>query len=208
MKIEALILDAHIPYAVSLENKLRGSNLFGRVLVFNDAPALIDALKQSIRGYPRYLFLDYYLGEKTLPEIHHAITEVSPNLKIIVISSITNPVLLRNLLAFKPDGIIHKTDRICDIIKCVEQISEGNKYYTRSIKEILKSKKAGKVIFSPREIEVISFLARGFTSEQIGAALSISPNTVVSHKRKMFKKINCHTTDELLMYAIKKKIIE
>ena len=59
-----------------------------------------------------------------------------------------------------------------------------------------------KQILSKREVEVISYLAKGFSNKEIAAALFISEKTVKSHINRIFKKLNISRRTEALLYAI------
>jgi len=49
---------------------------------------------------------------------------------------------------------------------------------------------AGQALMSARELEVLGFVARGFTNSEIAQALSISVNTVGFHLKNIFLKLN------------------
>lgn len=44
-------------------------------------------------------------------------------------------------------------------------------------------------ILTPREIEILDFIEKGYTDAEIAAALFLSVRTVHSHKRRMHEKI-------------------
>jgi DNA-binding CsgD family transcriptional regulator len=52
---------------------------------------------------------------------------------------------------------------------------------------------------SPREQDVAALACLGYTNRQIGAVLSISPETVKTHLRNALVKFNLHTRSELHM---------
>jgi DNA-binding CsgD family transcriptional regulator len=54
-----------------------------------------------------------------------------------------------------------------------------------------------------REIEVIGFLAIGYSSKQIATEMKIATNTVNNHRQSMLKKNNSKSTGELVNFAIK-----
>ncbi|MBK5277460.1 MAG: response regulator transcription factor [Bacteroidia bacterium] len=58
-----------------------------------------------------------------------------------------------------------------------------------------------------RELEVLSLVANGFTSNKIGKKLKISSETVKVHRRNMLKKVRAHNTFELMRLALKRKWI-
>lgn len=52
--------------------------------------------------------------------------------------------------------------------------------------------------FSEREREVVSLLAKGFSSKQIGEVLYISPNTVDNHRKNLLRRAHVKDTTALL----------
>ena len=56
---------------------------------------------------------------------------------------------------------------------------------------------------SVREMEIMKLLAAGLSSKQIAMQLSISKNTVDTHRRRILDKIGCNNLAELMRYAIR-----
>jgi DNA-binding CsgD family transcriptional regulator len=61
---------------------------------------------------------------------------------------------------------------------------------------------------SPREREVLHFLADGKSSKEIGVLLEISTRTVESYRARIMLKLDLHSTAALVRYAIRNKIVE
>jgi DNA-binding NarL/FixJ family response regulator len=61
--------------------------------------------------------------------------------------------------------------------------------------------------YTNREKEVISLLAKGFTSKLIAGKLGIAHNTVENHRQNLLKKSGCYTSAELTAYAINNGLI-
>ncbi len=58
-----------------------------------------------------------------------------------------------------------------------------------------------------RELQVLSLIARGLSSQQIALKLEISFETVKVHRRNMLKKARTHNTFELIRMAIQRRWI-
>ena len=78
-------------------------------------------------------------------------------------------------------------------------------FYAYEIKKYKKTKDTS--IFSKREIEIIEYIAKGFTEIEIGTQLHISPLTVKTHKKKIFKKAEVKNTAQLVANCIRENII-
>lgn len=61
--------------------------------------------------------------------------------------------------------------------------------------------------FTKREIEIISLIAKGLSSKDIGKKLTISHHTVDTHRRKILEKSDCHNAVELTLFAAKNQLI-
>jgi len=55
--------------------------------------------------------------------------------------------------------------------------------------------------FTKREIQIIFEMKKQITNFLIGENLNISEFTVASHRKNIFRKSNCHNTDELLSFC-------
>jgi len=60
---------------------------------------------------------------------------------------------------------------------------------------------------TPREVEVLALLGRGFTNPEISAELGISPHTVKSHVTHLFNKLNVTDRTQAAVWAAHRKII-
>lgn len=61
---------------------------------------------------------------------------------------------------------------------------------------------------SPRESQVLHLLTQGKSNKEIGLALEISTRTVETYRARIMRKLNLHSTAELVRYAIRNKISE
>jgi DNA-binding NarL/FixJ family response regulator len=61
---------------------------------------------------------------------------------------------------------------------------------------------------TPREREVVKLLAEGKTVRAAAADLGLSSKTVDAHKFNLMKKLGIHKKAELVMWAIREKVVE
>ncbi len=61
---------------------------------------------------------------------------------------------------------------------------------------------------TPREREVLGYVAREKTSREIGGELGISPRTVDAHRANVMKKLNIHTVAGLTRYALERGMLD
>ena len=59
-----------------------------------------------------------------------------------------------------------------------------------------------------REREILKLVAEGYTNNQIGERLFISPKTVDTHRTHIMDKLNLHSRAELVKYAMRRGLLE
>jgi DNA-binding CsgD family transcriptional regulator len=60
---------------------------------------------------------------------------------------------------------------------------------------------------TPREIQIINLISRGFTNKQIGEELSIAVHTVQTHRKNILRKTKCQGTAELTNFAFSRGLL-
>ena len=58
-----------------------------------------------------------------------------------------------------------------------------------------------------RELEVLRLLARGHTYATVASQLGVSVNTVGSHVKKLYTKLDVHTAAEAVMRAVELRLL-
>jgi DNA-binding NarL/FixJ family response regulator len=61
---------------------------------------------------------------------------------------------------------------------------------------------------TPREMDVLRFIARGYTNKEIGAALGLGVRTIETHRENLIEKTGLATVAELTRYAITHGYVE
>lgn len=64
-----------------------------------------------------------------------------------------------------------------------------------------------KSVLSRREVELLKWVAEGYSTKQIAEKFSISVNTAMNHRKNMLRKTNSKNVAELISYAIRERII-
>ena len=60
---------------------------------------------------------------------------------------------------------------------------------------------------TPREQEVLTLIAQGFSNNEIADHLVISAKTVDRHRENIMRKLNLHNRVDLVKYALRKGLI-
>ena len=62
-------------------------------------------------------------------------------------------------------------------------------------------------MLTARETDVLGLLAKGCTYEQVGVQLDISINTVTSHIKNAYRKLEVHSAAAAVMRAVELRLL-
>jgi len=140
-----------------------------------------------------------------------------PDLKILILTMLNEKSNYIDLVNAGALGFVLKTSGKIEFEKAIQAIAEGGNYFSNDIlKLIIQQNKitasspesdSGSTI-SGRENNVLQLICQGFTVSEIAEKLFLSVKTIESHRSALLKKTNTKNTINLVLYAIKYKLVE
>lgn len=106
-----------------------------------------------------------------------------------------------------------------EIMDAVKESHRGDRYFCgKVIDQIRKENIAvddlsieenacSGVVISERELEVIKYIAEGYTNIEIAELLFLSQHTVNTHRKNIMQKLGVNNTAAIVMYAVKTKLV-
>ncbi len=141
-----------------------------------------------------------------------------PGLKILVISMFSDRDHYENMIAAGVLGFVLKTSGKQELEKAITNVAKGESYFSNELLRniiVSMSKKTSEeeqqteqFEFTDREMEVLKFFCEGLTTSEIAEKLNRSVKTIEAHRSKLIKKTNAKNTINLVLYAIKNKLVE
>jgi DNA-binding NarL/FixJ family response regulator len=116
-------------------------------------------------------------------------------------------------------GFLPKEARSGELVMAIKALARGETWFRGSTAELLapgfvdsiypaKAKTRQEPVLTPREKEIVRYLAKGMNSHEIAKKLSISKRTVDVHKFNIFKKLDISNAIELMRYAIRHNLVK
>ena len=111
-------------------------------------------------------------------------------------------------------GYITKIKVPLEIVDAVKGILAGGKYISSAIAERLVeqlkfgAEKLPHDRLSVREYQVMHLTSSGKSLKEIAGELSISVQTVSTHRARILKKMGLHTSAELIRYALENELVD
>jgi DNA-binding NarL/FixJ family response regulator len=136
--------------------------------------------------------------------------EINPVLRIMIFSAYVDKSELSMLLEMGIFGYILKTEGFDQILKALTNAATGAPYFSPElVGQVLmrNTVHTEKVEFTPRETEILAFMCKGLSVEEIAGELFVSSRTIEKHRTNMLSRANKKSTLELVLYAIKNGIV-
>ncbi len=204
----ALVLDDHKMFASTFAIILEKTELFLSVRHFSQEGELRDFFIESA-AKDVVLFLDYFMPNTNTLFLMADLRRFCPQIRIVIVSSLTNASLIKKITLNKVEGIISKTDGTDHILPCLRALADNKLYLSQKIEEILSEDILDKqhLDFTPRELEILSLFSKSQSAEQIAKRLNLSKYTVITHRRNLLSKSNFHSMTELIAYTLRTGLI-
>ena len=131
-----------------------------------------------------------------------------PEVKIVVMTMMDNPGLLRTLITAGVRCLVSKSDNASHLIPAIHSARGGMQYFSPAIQVIIQTlenfstKESKEVRLSSRELEVLRLYATGMTINDIATRLHRSKQTISSQKNTAMRKIGVDNDADLFKYLI------
>ncbi len=133
----------------------------------------------------------------------------NPEAKVLILSMFNDADFIERALDAGALGYVLKDTATREIATAIRQVHKGGRYYSNrladSIGDILtngNNSNTSKInSLSARELEVLKLIADGLKNQEIASTLTVSPDTIHTHKRNIMKKLNIEKTNELVIFA-------
>lgn len=178
-----------------------------------------EALEKIEKLKPDVVILDISLPSMTGVEISRQIRKYHPEIKIIILSQHDNDDYVEHLMQYGVHGYILKENTAIDLLRAIDEVKKDNIYLSPQItKKIVNSfmlyrrnstepQEQITARLTPRELEIVKLIAEGKSSKQISSILFISGKTVNAHRTNIMKKLDVNKVTDLVIYAIKKGLV-
>jgi DNA-binding NarL/FixJ family response regulator len=205
-KIKILLVDDHAVVRKGLISLLEdepGLDLVGDVGSGREALEFVKNQKVDL------VLLDLNMPEMSGMETAKHLSKLNPKVKKLVFSMHNDPDYVLKSIENGVDGYLLKDSEKEEIVKAIEEVTNGQKYFPTAISAILvgalqtkkvSSKSAGSVLslLSKKELEILRLVAEGMSSQEIAEKLDLSVRTVSNHRANMLRKTNINNTTELV----------
>lgn len=214
-KLRILLTDDHTLFRQGLKSLLEAEY---DMQVIGEARDGQEAVDRALELKPDLVIMDIGMPGLSSFEAARQIRRVLPDTRILFLTMYDDEDYLAQCLEAGASGYVLKDTPAEQLVAAVREIRRGGKYLSpmilsRLVEDIRSRKPAERFkprisTLTPREREVLKFLAEGLSVKEIAVMLKLSTKTVEAHKFNLMRKLDLHNKAQLVQYAIKRKIIK
>lgn len=138
---------------------------------------------------------------------------LQPDLKIICLSMFGEDIYYSRMVDAGVKGFLLKDSSIDEVFAAIESVMEGGSYFSPALMNTVSrsaaanDESAGEEL-SSREVEVLSGICQGLSTQEIADRLFISKRTADAHRARILEKTGCKNTASLVVYAIRHGLVD
>ncbi|MHC4834133.1 MAG: response regulator transcription factor [Planctomycetota bacterium] len=202
-----------------------------RVLVADDHPLILEAIVailQSVPDFevvgttdeagravdfvaehkPRVVVMDILMPGVDSFQAVDEIRRLSPGTDVIFVSGADHDVMLEQARRCGSIGFVSKADGPQCVEDAIRAAMEGETYYSPSLRDRIREGLGDRLSkLTGRELEVLRYIARGFSKKEIGGLMHLSVKTIDRHATSLMAKLDIHDRVELARFAIREGLV-
>ncbi len=164
------------------------------------------------------VLMDYTAPGFTLNNVNRWFKR-APQLRWLAITGNESGSVMVGALRGGFQSYIRKDCDFHEIIDSIKETYNGSRFFCGKVLDQIRRENinvedlqileadCNAVVISDRELEVIRYIAEGYTNGEIADCLYLSQHTVNTHRKNIMQKLGVNNTASIVMYAVKTKLV-
>ncbi|WP_216626071.1 response regulator [Paenibacillus plantarum] len=208
--INIIILDDHPLVRQGIRTIVSSSPL---IHVLGEAASTREALRLLEQSRPDLVLVDLNLGSENGLDMIQAARRAGHTCKFMILTSSITRSELQLAQSQQIEGICLKEAFPEDLLYAIEVVSRGRKYYDSDlVSSLMEDASASQEQIlselTPKELEVLLALGKGFSNKEIANALFITEFTVKKHVSQVLAKLDLSDRTQAALYALSKGLVQ
>ena len=219
-KIQVIIISQQVFFRQGIEHslsKVRDITISATAEISDEVLSIIDKLP------PDVALLDIDTPSDAGLKLARKIKQHLPTIGVVVLTSNPDDAQLFQALKAQAVGYLGKEVTASELVNTIRGVSRGEHPINESLttrpklaeqvlqqfQELSLRSEAESFIspLTPREMEILRYIAQGYLNKQIAAELDISEQTIKNHVTSILRKLNANARTEAVVVAIKQGLI-
>jgi two-component system, NarL family, response regulator NreC len=176
-----------------------------------------DALRLCDSVAPDVAILDVAMPRLNGIEVAARARKRRPELRVIVLSMHSDESYIVRALSAGARAYLLKEATDDDLLPAVRAVAAGRTFFSPAVSAMLQDDHLRHLqqrgledsyhLLTDREREVLQLLAEGRSNKEVASALDVGLSTVETHRANLMQKLNLHNTAEIVLYAVRKRVV-
>ncbi|MFZ5926586.1 MAG: response regulator transcription factor [Acidobacteriota bacterium] len=176
-----------------------------------------EAVRLARELSPDVIVMDIAMPQLNGIDATAQIVKQNPRIHVLILSMHNDETYLLRALEAGARGFLLKDTAEEDLVRAVRVAAQGKPFFSPAIAQALlddymrslqqRNQQDSYSLLTDREKEVLQLLAEGRSNKEVAQLLNLSVYTVETHRTRIMQKLDLHNTAEIVLYAVRKKII-
>jgi DNA-binding NarL/FixJ family response regulator len=168
-----------------------------------------DALSAVHRLHPQLVLLDINLQGTNGIDLGIQLIRQFTGLRVILLTMYNQPKLLEEARRAGLQGYLLKEATTDQLLTGIRTVLSGGTFFklddpeSSPMNDLFNDDFARRLNLTFREVEIIRLICQGLSSEQIAEQLNLSIETIKTHRKNIYFKLNISKVADLIQFAIK-----
>ena len=181
------------------------------ISIAGSAGTAADCLEFFAHHKADILLMDINLPDMSGVDLCQLIKSRYKNVMVLGLSTFNQGIYMNKLMENGASGYLLKNITRQELIDGIKTASSGGIYFSFEAGKIYKNtleKNSRQPVLTKREKEIVKLVADGLTNAQIAKQLFLSVETVDTHRKNLYTKLNINNTALLIRYAIDNGLVD
>jgi two-component system, NarL family, response regulator NreC len=178
----------------------------------------LEALRLCQEHQPDTLILDIAMPKLNGIEVAARAQKLERPPHVIILSMHTDESYILRALASGASAYLLKDATDEDLLPAIRAVAAGKPFFSAAVTAVLVEDYMRQLqargltdsyhLLTDREKQVLQLLAEGRSNKEVATLLELGVSTIETHRANLMQKLNLHNTAEIVLYAVRKGIIQ
>lgn len=166
-----------------------------------------QALQLAQEFKPKVIVMDMNMPGLNGMQACLEILRILPKTSILILSMYSEDNYVRNALNAGARGYILKDALDIDLAAAIKKVAGGEKVIGPGLLNTVSPEEDAAKL-TAREKQILQLISEGKSNKEVAALLDLSVNTVSVHRANLMDKLGIHRTAELVLYAVRRGLVQ
>lgn len=178
----------------------------------------LDALRLCEEQKPDVLILDISMPKMNGIEVSARVLKLDRPPQVVILSMHADESYILRALAAGARAYLLKESTDEDLLPAVHSVMAGKPFFSGAVTAVLVENYIRQLqdrgltdsyhLLTDREKQVLQLLAEGRSNKEAARLLELGLSTIETHRANLMQKLNLHNTAEIVLYAVRKGVIQ